>query len=53
VHARGQVTHADVDVAPDVDDLSRRLDGLLPSDIRVRSVVAAPARQGRAPSRAG
>jgi tRNA pseudouridine38-40 synthase len=41
VHARGQVTHADVDVAPDVDDLRRRLDGLLPSDIRVRRVIAA------------
>ena len=43
VHARGQVTHADVDVVPDVDDLRRRLDGLLPDDIRVRRVVAAPA----------
>ena len=41
VHARGQVTHADVDVAPDVDALRRRLDGLLPHDIRVRRVVAA------------
>ena len=42
VHARGQVAHADVAVEPDVDDLRRRLDGLLPADVRVRRVVAAP-----------
>ena len=41
VHARGQVAHADVDAAPDVHDLRRRLDGLLPADVRVRRVVAA------------
>ncbi|MBO0846438.1 MAG: tRNA pseudouridine(38-40) synthase TruA [Nocardioides sp.] len=53
VHARGQVVHADVDedvvVAAagryDGDPLSaltRRLDGVLPADLRVRRVVAAP-----------
>ena len=41
VHARGQVTHVDVDAEPDVHDLRRRLDGLLPADVRVRRVVAA------------
>src|SRR6476469_2534334 len=41
VHARGQVAHADVDAEPDVHDLRRRLDGLLPADVRVRRVVAA------------
>ncbi len=43
VHARGQVAH--VDVEPDVHELEqlrRRVDGLLPVDIRVRRVVAAP-----------
>ncbi len=53
VHARGQVVH--VDVEPDVlaaaagrydgdpcDALARRLDGLLPADVRVRRVVTAP-----------
>lgn len=53
VHARGQVTH--VDVAPEaltaaagrfegepVDALQRRLNGVLPADLRVRRVVAAP-----------
>jgi tRNA pseudouridine38-40 synthase len=42
VHARGQVAH--VDVEPDVSEpeqLRRRLDGVLPADIRVRRVVAA------------
>ena len=41
VHARGQVTHVDVDAEPDVHDLRRRLDGLLPADVRIRRVVAA------------
>jgi len=53
VHARGQVVH--VDVEPDVlaaaagrydgdpcDALARRLDGLLPADVRLRRVVTAP-----------
>ncbi len=54
VHARGQVVH--VDVEPEAlaavagrydgdpcDALARRLDGLLPADVRVRRVVTAPA----------
>jgi tRNA pseudouridine38-40 synthase len=41
VHARGQVAHVDVDADPDVDDLRRRLDGLLPVDVRVHRVVTA------------
>ena len=42
VHARGQVTHVDVDdEVESADSLRRRLDGLLPPDIRVRRVVAA------------
>jgi tRNA pseudouridine38-40 synthase len=53
VHARGQVVH--VDVEPEAlaaaagrydgdpcDALARRLDGLLPADLRVRRVVTAP-----------
>jgi tRNA pseudouridine38-40 synthase len=43
VHARGQVTH--VDVAPEVADdplLLRRLNGLLPPDVRVRAAGRAP-----------
>lgn len=53
VHARGQVLHSDVpDVSIDavvgrsadspLDALLRRLNGLLPTDVRVRRVVAAP-----------
>jgi tRNA pseudouridine38-40 synthase len=53
VHARGQVAHVDVEPESVVaaagrseDDpvaaLRRRLDGLLPDDLRVRRVVAAP-----------
>jgi tRNA pseudouridine38-40 synthase len=52
VHARGQVAHLDVDDAvlvaaagrspdPAVEALLRRLNGLLPSDVRVRRVVEA------------
>lgn len=53
VHARGQVAHVDV---PDeavasigrghgsaMDNLSRRLNGLLPAEVRVLRIVAAPA----------
>ena len=45
VHARGQVTHVDVDVDvedADLERVRRQLDGLLPDDVRVRRVVAAP-----------
>jgi tRNA pseudouridine38-40 synthase len=53
VHARGQVAHVDVDEAvlraargresgPPTEALARRLNGLLPPDLRVRRVVAAP-----------
>ncbi|WP_340540594.1 tRNA pseudouridine(38-40) synthase TruA [Nocardioides sp. GXZ039] len=46
VHARGQVVHADVDplLVPDDDPsrLARRLNGVLPPDVRVRRVAEAP-----------
>ncbi|PKH43599.1 tRNA pseudouridine38-40 synthase [Nocardioides alpinus] len=53
VHARGQVAHLDVDreiVAasggrrsePVLETLARRVDGILPSDLRVRRVTEAP-----------
>ena len=42
VHARGQVAHVDVEPdVPEPEQLRRRLDGVLPADIRVRRVVAA------------
>ncbi|HEY6932813.1 MAG TPA: tRNA pseudouridine(38-40) synthase TruA [Marmoricola sp.] len=41
VHARGQVVH--VDVAGPADRLLRRLNGVLPADVRVRRVSEAPA----------
>lgn len=41
VHATGQVAHADVPELP--DGLLRRLAGVLPPDVRVRDVRAAPA----------
>jgi len=41
VHARGQVVHCDVDAPP--DRLTRRVNGVLPPDIRVRRVDEAPA----------
>ena len=40
VHARGQVVHCDIDKSP--GQLLRRLNGILPPDIRVRRVVEAP-----------
>ncbi len=44
VHARGQVAHADLPAAAAQPDLLvRRLVRLLPDDVRVRSVSAAPA----------
>jgi tRNA pseudouridine38-40 synthase len=43
VHARGQVAHVDVELGElEVAELRRRVDGLLPGDVRVRRVVAAP-----------
>ena len=42
VHARGQVVHTDVDRPVDLQ-LLRRLNGVLPADVRVRRVAAAPA----------
>jgi tRNA pseudouridine38-40 synthase len=42
VHARGQVAHLDA-VTPPPENIVRRLDGVLPDDVRVRSVAAAPA----------
>ncbi|MFD1859661.1 tRNA pseudouridine(38-40) synthase TruA [Aeromicrobium camelliae] len=40
VHARGQVAHVDVDSHPGV--LERRLRRIVPQDIRIKSVTAAP-----------
>ncbi len=44
VHARGQVVHCDVAEPADLDlvRLARRLNGVLPPDVRVRRVAAAP-----------
>lgn len=41
VHARAQVVHCDVDSAP--PSMARRLNGLLPRDVRVRRLAQAPA----------
>ena len=41
VHARGQVVH--VDLAEHDDKLIRRLNGLLPPDLRVKAIAPAPA----------
>jgi tRNA pseudouridine38-40 synthase len=43
VHARGQVVHTDVADPGPVDVLHRRLNGVLPADVRVRRVAEAPA----------
>lgn len=42
VHARGQVAHVDLDDDADVDALARRLRRLLPGDVRLRALAAAP-----------
>ncbi|MEP9363701.1 tRNA pseudouridine(38-40) synthase TruA [Nocardioides sp. CN2-186] len=42
VHARAQVVHVDLDDPPAPEWLLRRLNGILPADVRVRRVVAAP-----------
>lgn len=42
VHARGQVAHVDLPVDAPVDSLQRRLDRVLPEDVRVTSVTPAP-----------
>jgi tRNA pseudouridine38-40 synthase len=45
VHARGQVVHLDLDELPEgTDRLRRRLNGILPEDLRVRRV--SPAAEG-------
>jgi tRNA pseudouridine38-40 synthase len=36
VHARGQVVHLDLEAAPEHGSLVRRLNGILPADVRVR-----------------
>jgi tRNA pseudouridine38-40 synthase len=54
VHARGQVAHFDVErdvlaeaagrsLRPPLDSLVRRLNGILPADLRIRRAVEAPA----------
>jgi tRNA pseudouridine38-40 synthase len=43
VHATGQVAHVDVDLPDrDLDRLRRRLDGVLPADLRLRAISVAP-----------
>jgi tRNA pseudouridine38-40 synthase len=43
VHARGQVVHADLDSLPqDLEQLARRLNGVLDPDVRVRRLAVAP-----------
>ncbi|WP_028636370.1 tRNA pseudouridine(38-40) synthase TruA [Nocardioides sp. URHA0032] len=43
VHARGQVVHTDLDDPPAPELLVRRLNGILPPDVRIRAAVEAPA----------
>jgi tRNA pseudouridine38-40 synthase len=43
VHARGQVAHLDVPDASYDDRLERRVNGVLPPDVRVRALSPAPA----------
>ncbi|GAB2552340.1 tRNA pseudouridine(38-40) synthase TruA [Kribbella endophytica] len=42
VHARGQVAHVDLDTSMTARELHRRLNGVLPEDVWVISVVEAP-----------
>jgi len=42
VHARGQVAHVDLDDGVDVAGLARRLQRLLPDDIRLHALASAP-----------
>ncbi len=42
VHARGQVAHVDVAAGAEPATLTRSLNGLLPADVRVRSLTLAP-----------
>jgi tRNA pseudouridine38-40 synthase len=42
VHARGQVVHLDVDPGVSLEALARRVNGILPPDVRVRRVAVAP-----------
>lgn len=42
VHARGQVVHVDVEEPPALDSLVRRLNGILPADVRVRRAAEVP-----------
>lgn len=42
VHARGQVVHVDVPDDTEVDRLLRRVNGVLPADVRVRRLAPAP-----------
>lgn len=43
VHARGQVVHTDLEEPGDLDLLVRRLNGILPADVRIRGAAEAPA----------
>ncbi len=43
VHARGQVVHVDVADPPELPSLVRRLNGILPVDVRVRRAAEVPA----------
>lgn len=43
VHALGQVAHADLPAGAPVEQLARRLNGVLPPDVRIATVAAAPA----------
>ena len=43
VHARGQVVHTDVEEPPTPGSLVRRLNGILPGDVRVRAASEVPA----------